>query len=1057
MVEHEPQYDAFRSKAESCFFERDEEILSVRTFLELLPDKKKGLISVRGVPGSGKSRFLKEVESYAERLGYEVLSLKGKPALLHRSYGVLLTEMQKYDLIPSSSAPRSDYIQALMDILFASNKRGYAIIADDAHLFDSKTLDFLSHLLFSAYLSILTVIYTTQEDLSQKVPFLDAPHSKVFEMKPLSPAGFKLCLESILNWEPPADFVTFLYQQTSGLPAFLFKGVTYFTKQGILVKDDDSWKVNAEYTEIPLRAQIALVSDLPPHNLSGQVKPFIGRDTEIYELHKLLQNTNLLTLIGAPGVGRTSLARQVAFEILEDFPDGVFFVALDAVDSPEILYSTIAQALRITFYEREKPKEQLLQFCQDKIMLFIFSNFQIQGQYELFLKELLELSPRLKCIVTSSEPLNFRSEIVFELAGMMYPEDNKAKKLNQYHAFEFFINHAQRVNEVYRPSREELPHIMRLCQLVKGRPLALELLASMIMTTTCREMATAIVSPEVGRKADLEMSNLDPGMRVVLDYVWARLTDEEKQGYQVLALFQGYFSQDAAVRVTNGSNQLLTALTAKSLLKINEFGQYTLPPACRTFAWQKLAQNQQLQQETEDLFCTYYADFLQHVALYAKEQQSDIIEEMGREIDNIRLVWKLIIKRKKMEELKKCLPRLLWYFKARGLFSEGEKLLGWATDEFMGDQSRLQVYPCDQKTTIARIMAGLAWFKQSLGSFQQAQTLHQDSMKIFEECKDRKGQSISLNMLAFMAKDAGDYREAKDLFKQSLKISQELNDKPRIANSFLNIGFIDELLGNFSEADDLYTKSLTLEREFGNKIGCANNLNNLAYIASCLGKYQKALDLYDESYALYREIDHDTGMGTILTNRGELYLILKNYDDAEKQLLKGMLIWERVGNQEGKACCLHMLALHSLLNQKVEKAAQLADQSLAISQTNDFLWQETQTLKILGDIFLEREAPDQAYTWYRKALHRASVIQAWPLVLDTLTGIAELEIKNKNYYLALNIIITILFHRASYDHSKRKASQLKAALKSMLPPQEIQEAMEQGRTQELNTLVAQLL
>src|SRR5436190_5480495 len=148
------------------------------------------------------------------------------------------------------------------------------------------------------------------------------------------------------------------------------------------------------------------------HNLPAQVTPLIGREDELARITEVLDSIDyhLLTLLGPGGVGKTRLALQAAFEQLGRFADGVFWVPLASVNSPELLASSIAQSIEFHFQGSENPRVQLLNYLRDKEMLLVLDNFEhlLDGGADL-LVSILKSAPQISVLVTSRERLGLQA------------------------------------------------------------------------------------------------------------------------------------------------------------------------------------------------------------------------------------------------------------------------------------------------------------------------------------------------------------------------------------------------------------------------------------------------------------------------------------------------------------------------------------------------------------------------------------------------------------------------------------------------------------------------
>ena len=139
----------------------------------------------------------------------------------------------------------------------------------------------------------------------------------------------------------------------------------------------------------------------------------------------------------------------------------------------------IAAALSISFYGQENPQTQLLNYLHAKKMLLILDNFEhLLGAVDL-LVEILNAAPQVKLLATSRERLNLAGEWLLDVQGLLYPKDDCADpaRITTYSSIQLFCQTAARLNSDFALSELETPYIVRICQLVEGMPLGVELAA----------------------------------------------------------------------------------------------------------------------------------------------------------------------------------------------------------------------------------------------------------------------------------------------------------------------------------------------------------------------------------------------------------------------------------------------------------------------------------------------------------------------------------------------------------------------------------------------------
>lgn len=336
--------------------------------------------------------------------------------------------------------------------------------------------------------------------------------------------------------------------------------------------------------ELPnLTDKAALPPAVPPpapffyyNNLPAQTTSFIGREEELALIEQYLGNPacRLLTIIGLGGIGKTRLALQ-ASAATGQFQQGVCFVGLASISSPEFLISTIASALNFPLYGRGDPITQLINYLSDKEMLLVLDNFEHLISGAGLLVEILQRAPHLNMLVTSRERLGLQEEWVLDLQGLTFPESEEIVLLENYSAVQLFLQRAQQVQADFWLRYLDKPAVARICRLVEGMPLGIELAAAWIRTFSCREIAV-----EIEKNYDFLTTSLQNipkrhhSLQAVFEHSWGLLSEEERNVFSRLSVFWGGFSRKSAEQVVGASAFLLSALVDKSLLRRTDTDHY---------------------------------------------------------------------------------------------------------------------------------------------------------------------------------------------------------------------------------------------------------------------------------------------------------------------------------------------------------------------------------------------------------------------------------------------------------------------------------------------------
>lgn len=419
-----------------------------------------------------------------------------------------------------------------------------------------------------------------------------------------------------------------------------------------------------------------------PRNLPAPLTPFVGREAECAQVLEQLANPacRLLTLLGPGGIGKTRLALGAA-ERLNIFPDGVFFTTLtgqmparldEAVDE---LVTNIANALRYTFAAQQAPRELLLNYLADKTLLLILDNVEGWRPVGKFLAELLRRAPNVKLLLTSRERMGVLGEWLLAVKGLAFASTTTEYASATYPAFQLFVQGARRLRPEFDPAAEANA-INRLCQLVEGSPLALELAARWVQTLNCAEIVARLEQGFDLLSAD-ETSSAErhQSVRVVLVDSWRTLTEAERQAFRQLSVFRGGFHLLAAEQVAGATPAVLDGLINKSWLRL-EGARYQMHELLRQYGAEQLAATLEEHTATHARHGGYYAEFLHaRQATLASRLNADALAEVEGEIDNVRAALDWLLVHGQAELLVNGLSGFWSYAQRKGWYQEAAFIL----------------------------------------------------------------------------------------------------------------------------------------------------------------------------------------------------------------------------------------------------------------------------------------------------------------------------------------------------------------------------------------------
>jgi len=658
----------------------------------------------------------------------------------------------------------------------------------------------------------------------------------------------------------------------------------------------------------------------PSHNLPAQLIPFIGRETELEQVAEKLNHSDcrLLTLVGPSGVGKTRLALQIAWEEIGAFKDGVYFVPLSAVSSSDALTTAIAQGLGFHFHSGENLTAQLSDYLRTKEALLILDNFEHLLAGGALIVDLLRHAADLRILVTSQKCLNVPGEWLFNLEALNYPDGEfsaaSGEEVNQYSAVQFFVKSARRWHPDFSLTSANRSHVIHICQLVSGIPLALELAASWLRAFSCQEIAM-----EVQNNLDFLRSS-SPGVptrhhsvRAAFRYTWALLTAEEQSVLQRLTVFQGSFSKAAALQVVDTSPQILAALVDKSMLNRvtyehpNPATRYTMHNLVHHYAAEKLARVPDVGSSTHQRHCDYYCALLRDLKTDLKgSMQREALENLSVDIEDIRAAWDWATKHEQVPAIEQALESLFEFYTLRCWFQEGASVFDQAIQNL--SQSR----PMSQsiRHLILNLSARRGIFLGHLGLHDEAEKLLRKSLAGLQALEDVAEMVLCLNALSFIINRQGNYIKAEKLLKRALALAQTTPSRQLEADALSRLGAVYFYLADYARSSDCYAQTLRIRRELDDQFGVSLALGNLGITAYEQNDLKAARTYFEQSLDIVRhKIGNREREGWILNNLGMTALDYGEYTDAQTYYQQALHISQEIGDLWGESNTLGNLGL----------------------------------------------------------------------------------------------------------------------------------------------------
>lgn len=582
------------------------------------------------------------------------------------------------------------------------------------------------------------------------------------------------------------------------------------------------------------------------HNLPYQPTPFIGRAAELVEICQRLNDPacRLLTLAGPGGVGKTRLALEAARTQAAYFADGVHFVALTPVAAPHLVAAAIAGALKLTFYDPDDPAVAVVHYLREKAMLLILDNFEHLLEATSLLTDILAAAPRIKILVTSREALNLEEEWVRRVDGLSFPINREVEHTEDYSAIQMFAERARRVRANFSIT-DEWDSVVRICRLVQGMPLAIELAAAWLKTLPC-----ARIADEIQHNLDFLASPLrnvtkrHRSIRAIFDHSWELLTSQEQAVFRTLAVFRGGFTLEAAEQVANASLQIMTIFVDKSLLQCMAAGRYDLHELLRQYADQHL-ESAGASANARAAHSAYYMDFLaQRDADIKGRRQTAALNEISADFENIRTAWQWAQDHRQYGAISQALNCLINFADMRSSLPAVLGLLQQTAAALTPASGELP-HPAWERVVVRREGANFALL---------ARLDHVPVETILEHARERGDRdeiAWCLSVLMAHVQLAGDPVRYVAIAEEHLALRRALGDEFYIASALIGLSLAYDQDRQIERDLECVREGVAIRRRIGDIQGLSGSLSVLG---RCLvtygGSLSEAETYFDEGISL---------------------------------------------------------------------------------------------------------------------------------------------------------------------------------------------------------------
>jgi len=617
--------------------------------------------------------------------------------------------------------------------------------------------------------------------------------------------------------------------------------------------------------------------DGTPNNLPTQLTSFVGRSEMVARAKRLVETSRLLTLTGPGGIGKTRLSLQVAAETFDQFPDGVYFIALSAVRDPEVIPSVIAQAIGIPMTGNRLPLDMVIEHLRSRKTLLVIDNFeQLLPEAAGFPSTLLQASPNLKVIVSSRAPLRAYGEHEFPVEPLLIPDSTTHPSLDilsQYEAVKLFIERATAAKPDFYATNENAPAIAGICERVDGLPLAIELAAARIKLFSPQALYSRLEKSfsalGVGAR-DLPSRQqtltgaiawsydmLDaPGRRLLARFsVFARGAGLEQAGAVCGP------AEEVGDDVVTGLDELADQSLLRRVPDVEE-PRLLMLQTIREFGAERLQESGEAE-VIRDRHAEAFAAMAEEVEgrLLGSERKAQL-DRLARDHDNLRAALDWCISGHRTELALRLASAMWRFWQMRGHLHEGRSRI-----EAVLDLPGVDKHPAAHRRAL-EAAGGIAYWQADMHA---AQAWYDDCLVLTRATGDKNAIANAIYNDSFpLVVGRTDMARALPLLDEALGLFRELDDAPGIARCLWGIGNVHHFLQDYDAAVPPLEESIELFRKLGQGFGLGWSLHTRALVAINLGDPTTAQPLVTEALGLFSKAGDVSGIMILLDDSAQI-------------------------------------------------------------------------------------------------------------------------------------------------------------------------------------------
>ena len=661
----------------------------------------------------------------------------------------------------------------------------------------------------------------------------------------------------------------------------------------------------------------------------------VDRGEQLADLRRLTQGGRMITLYGAPGIGKTWLLRRLTAGLAPAYPDGAFLVGLADLRHPELVAARVAAAVGVSQEPGVAPLDTLAEALRGRRLLLALDHCEHLAEACADLAgRLLASSPGLLVIATSQAALGAAGEAAWPVPPLAVPPATAApptpEQAARYGAVRLFAGRAAAAAPGFALSPANCAAVTGICRALGGLPLSIELTAAWARNLTVEQIAGRLDDQLRPAGRDQAGPPAERALRAALDGSYDLLSAGEQVLLRRLSVLAGW-SLETAERVCAADGLpateiggLLAGLAARGLIRAEPGGpgpeRYRMPETIREYAAGRLAQAGEtgpLQRRLRD-YALSVGDYFVSIGLAQVPApwaaRAQLFQRYQTDADNVRLALGWCLDQGDVEAGLRLCTAFGTCWLVLSALSEG---VMWYGAFLSADQSGVP-------SSVRGPALAAGAYVASGDDKKLAESWAAEGLEVCRADGNRRFASLALNLLAQVALSAGHPGEAVRRGTESLELARQCGDKWSEALALSTCSAAQAALGRLPEARDCTAAALGLMLSMDQQWGAARAALGLASLDRALGDLAAARDHYLAALALLRQIKGDPEIARCLAGLGRVALDQGDLPAARDFLEQGLELNRRTGSRDGISRSLLSFATLAVREGRPDRAVQLA-------------------------------------------------------------------------------------------------------------------------------------